>query len=259
MMYLCQNLLLLLLLLGLSSPVTVNAKLKGRRSLPEVEERRTEELVERRPCVSFDLPWIQNAIVEGPSNPWRLHSSECDTNDCSDEVSWCCRAYTHALHCDTKNDFPYQPVRKKMIRNVFIIISRPCTLIFSGASLLHQCICNSNTATPAPTTVAPTPAPTPAPTKEDRGGGDPGGEIPLCNSDFGSPCTTSTDCCSERCFGNKCQKSAPTPTTSSKQSVSAIDRAGGRVRGGAAGLQKNGFTSPRPPIDFGGGGRVRGR
>jgi hypothetical protein len=136
MMYLCQN-LLLLLLLGLSSPATVNAKLKGRRSLPEVEERRTEELVEPRPCVSFDLPWIQNAIVEGPSNPWQLHSSECDTNDCSDEVSWCCRAYTHALLCDTKNDFRHQPVRKKMIRNVFMIISRPCVHSYFPAPLYY--------------------------------------------------------------------------------------------------------------------------
>jgi hypothetical protein len=133
MMYLCQN-LLLLLLLGLSSPATVNAKVTGRRSLPEVEERRTEELVESHPCVSFDLPWVKNAINVGLGD--RLYSPECNTNDCSDEVSWCCRAHTHVLHCDTNNDFSHQPVRK-MIRNVFII-SRPSLYYISASATTTQ-------------------------------------------------------------------------------------------------------------------------
>jgi hypothetical protein len=106
-MHLCQN--LLLLLFGLS-PVTVNSKLKGQRSLPE-EDDESLVLIETKPCISFGLTFVETAIEEGPRNPSGMYSPECDKNECPDG---CCRAYTYVLHCDKTNQLPQLPVRTKI-------------------------------------------------------------------------------------------------------------------------------------------------
>jgi hypothetical protein len=67
-----------------------------------------DPLRETQPCVAFDTPAVQAALVTGPSNPWGFYDPECDTNNCP---GGCCRAYSHVLVCDVRNDFSHLPVR----------------------------------------------------------------------------------------------------------------------------------------------------
>ena len=93
----------LVLFLVLSS-VEVHAKLGG-------EQQQRNLITEPFPCVPFDNPQVQAAIISGPDNPWGLYSPECDTNSCS---GGCCRAYTHVLTCDTDDDYPHMQVRETL-------------------------------------------------------------------------------------------------------------------------------------------------
>ena len=110
--------------------------------------------------------------------------------------------------------------------------------------------------TPNPTTAEPTAtAPTPEPTDDDRGGeedGD-GDAIMLVCDDYFLPCNVSSDCCSNRCFNNQCQRM---PGQFAKSSVTLIDRSK-PIRGGANGRAKAGVANP--PIDVGGRQRRRVR
>jgi hypothetical protein len=239
------------------SPLTVDAKLKGEsRSLQEATPGFEipppppwepspwygQPLRETKPCVSFDLDWVQAAVVKGPSNQYGLYSPECDTNSCT---NGCCRAYSQVLVCDVNNDFSHLEVRH-FIRNIwaYLLWLLQANIFVWLVCCQHQCVCNDITATtaeapveapvsspapvaattPAPVTVT-TPAPvattTPAPVT-----------TPSYTSITGSSCTTDGDCDDGRCFQGKCFKTS----TPAKQSLDTS-------RGGAAGGAKNGGTS----------------
>jgi hypothetical protein len=65
-------------------------------------------LIETHPCMSFDLPWVEDTIQMGPSSPSGMYSPECDTNNCP---SGCCRVFTQIMYCDMCNQYPQLPVR----------------------------------------------------------------------------------------------------------------------------------------------------
>ena len=125
------NVLLLHLTLFVMSPAKVDA---GGNNPTEWAGG---SLRETTACVSFDLPWVQEAVDQGPSNPWGLYSPECDTNNCP---GGCCRAYTNVLHCDTTNDLSHLAVRNWSSKNVsaLLFFCQPSSHPFTFSLLLYM-------------------------------------------------------------------------------------------------------------------------